>query len=286
MSTPAALAAVAAAIALVAAWELLGEAEGALARLAGGGRARTALDGVLAPVRAGRAASRGERRRLAALVAGGLLAGGSLLAGPLVGLALAAAGPLLAVRALAAARARRRARLVAAAPLVARAVADALAGGHSVRGAVAAAADGGLRGPGADELRAARRSIALGATTDSVLERLRGRAAHPAYDALVAAILLQRDSGGDLAGLLRRLAATLEDQVRAEADARSITAQARFSALLVVALPLVAAGLAEMGRPGYLGGLLHRPLTGPLLALSAGLQALAWLAIRRVARVR
>ena len=211
---------------------------------------------------------------------------GRLLAGPLAGVTLAAAAPLLAGHLLIVAGRRRRARLADAAPTVARAVADALAGGQSIRGALAAAAGGGVTGPAAEELRSAASAIALGEPTETALERLRERAAHPAYDALVAAVLLQRESGGDLAGLLRRLAITLEEQVRVEADARSLTAQARFTALVVAALPALAAFLAELASPGYLGSLLTRPLTAWLVVFSLVLQGGAWLAVRRIARVR
>jgi tight adherence protein B len=280
------LAAAGAAAALVAAWNAVGAVEGGLGRVLEALGPDGAVARVLAPLRAGRGASRDERRRLGAVAGLALLCAGTLVGGPLAGAVLAAGAPLLASSVLAGARARRRARLARAAPAVARAVADALAGGHSVRGALAVAGEGGLSGPAREELRAVAAALALGEPTEPVLERLRERAAHPAYDALVAAVLLQRDSGGDLAGLLRRLARTLEEQVRVEADARAMTAQARFTAMLVAALPALAAGVAELARPGYVRALLARPSTGWLVAVSIVLQVLAWLAVRRIARVR
>jgi tight adherence protein B len=241
---------------------------------------------VLAPLRAGREVTRDERVRIFVLGAAVLLAGGWLLAGPLVGVALAATAPLGAARVLAAARRRRRERLALAAPTVARALSDALVGGHSVRAAFGEAVGGGVPEPAAVELRAVVTELALGGRTDTAIERWRARARHPAYDAVAAAILLQRDAGGDLARLLRGMAAALEEQVRAEADARGLTAQARFTALLVALLPLGAALLAELGRPGYLASLLAKPLSAMLVATSIALQALAWISVRHVARLR
>ena len=92
-----------------------------------------------------------------------------------------------------------------------------------------------------------------------MLERLRLRAADPAWDAIVAGILLQREAGGDLAGLLRDQAAALEAADRIERDARAATAQARFTARLVLALPLGAAALAELASPGLAAGLAEPP---------------------------
>ena len=63
-----------------------------------------------------------------------------------------------------------------------------------------------------------------------MLAQLRAPHGAPAYDTLVAAILLQRDAGGDLAGLLRGVARSLEESARVAADARTATAQARFTA--------------------------------------------------------
>jgi tight adherence protein B len=266
------------ALGVLAAWEALAAADQRLAV--------RAVGRWLAPLRRGGEASVGERRRLAAVAVGALCAAGWMVAGPVVALAVAAAGPWAANRTLAVRRARRRAQLAAAAPAVARAVADALSGGHSIRGAIGTAAvAGGLDGPAGAELRVAATALDAGAATDEVLEGLRRRAGDAGWDTLVAAILLQRDAGGDLAHLLRGLAERLESARRAEADARSATAQARFTAWLVASLPAGAAVLAELGSPGYLGSLLGEPLTGALVVASVALQGAAIVAVRRIASV-
>jgi tight adherence protein B len=266
---------------VLGAWELIVVASS-------GGVAR-AIERVVAPLRRagalGEAPSAAERRRLAALAAAVLLGSGWLLGGPLAALALAAGAPAVVGAAVRARRRHWRIRLAAGAPAVARALADALAGGHSIRGAVTeAASGGGLTGPAGRELRAAAHALALGETTDVVLERLRRRASAPAYDTLVAAVLLQRDAGGDLAGLLRELAVSLESGVRQARDARATTAQARFTGMLVAAMPAGAAALGELAQPGSLRGLLASPLTATLLVAAAILQVTGLVAIRWLSR--
>jgi tight adherence protein B len=269
----------AAVAAVLGAWEALAAVE----------RSRVAarLGRALAPLaragREGRAPTVPERRRLAVLAAAALAAGGWLVAGAPAALLAATAGPALALAAVRARRRRYRAGLRAAAPAVARALADALSAGQSVRGALAGVATG-LEGPAGHALREAARALALGEATEPVLERLRARAACPAWDGLVAGILLQRDAGGDLAALLRDLAAGLEAAARQERDARAATAQARFTARLVVGLPLAAAVLAELASPGFVAGLLANPMSASLTALAALLQATALIAVRRLAR--
>jgi tight adherence protein B len=271
------------AIGTLAAWDLIAAVEGAaLSR----GVARA-----LAPLR--RAAGEGreptvsERRRLGLLAAAALLGAGWIVAGPLAGAVLATAGPWSAVAAVRVRRRRWREALAGEAPVAARAVADALAGGHSLRGALAAVAlDGGVPDPAGGELRRVAQALALGEPTEATLERLRTRAGPGPWETIVAAMLLQREAGGDLAGLLRSAAAALEDAARLERDARTATAQARFTGLLVCGLPLAAAVLAELARPGYLSSLARSPLTAWLAGCAIAFQLTALALISRMSRVR
>jgi tight adherence protein B len=233
--------------------------------------------------REGRLPTAPERRRLRAVATATLLAAGWLVGGPALGLLAALAGPATVVVAVRARRRRWRDELRRSAPSCARTMADALGAGRSIRAAVAEAA-AGAEGPAAHELQAAARALELGEPTDAVLIRLQLRAGSHAWNTLTAAVLLQRDAGGDLAGLLRELAASGEAADRAERDARAATAQARFTAWLVLGLPLAAAFAAEFAAPGFLVSLVANPLSGWLAALAVLLQLTALLCISRLAK--
>ncbi|MDW5598934.1 type II secretion system F family protein, partial [Conexibacter stalactiti] len=181
-------------------------------------------------------------------------------------------------------RRRYRAELERSAPAVARAVADALGAGHAI-GAALTEAVRGVSGAAASELTGASAALALGESTERVLERLRASAGCRAWDTLVAAILLQREAGGDLAALLRELATAQEHALRLADDARAATAQARFTGLIVGVLPVGAAALSELARPGTLAEIVAVPLAAWLAAFALFLQALALVAIRRLSRV-
>jgi tight adherence protein B len=98
-------------------------------------------------------------------------------------------------------------------------------------------------------------------------------------------LLSQQRAGGDLAGLLRRFADGAAERDRAADDARAATAQARFTGLLVVAMPSGGALFAELIQPGFLAKMLGAPASTVLLALAAALQLTGFVAIRRFARV-
>jgi tight adherence protein B len=281
MSGAPVLAFAAAAAGVLGAWEALAAVE--RSRVAAG--LARAVEPLVRAGREGRAATVPERRRLAVLATAALAVAGWLVGGPVLGLVAAVGGPALVAAALRARRRRYAAGLRRGAPSVARVLADAVAAGHSIRGAVGAAASG-VAGPAGHELRGAARALALGEPTQEVLERLRKRAADSAWDAIVAGILLQRDAGGDLAGLLRDQAASLEAAERIEREARTATAQARFTARLVLLLPLGAAVLAELASPGLIGGLLRHPVSVWLVAMAMVVQLVAIVAVARLARAR
>jgi len=243
------------------------------------------LDSVLRLGREGRDPGVAERRRL--LLVGSLcaLAAGSFVAGPGAGVALACAGPWVVARVLRAARERYRRAVESGAAAIALGLADALGGGHSLRGAIASAA-GGLGGAPGRELGRVAGELALGARTEVALEAMRTRVCSHGIDTIVAACLLQRRSGGDLARLLRECARALEDQARLAADARAATAQARFTGAIVVALPIAGGALGELASPGYVASLFGSFLTAWLGGLALVMQGVAAVLIRRLGRVR
>ena len=132
MTAAAALAAAAGACGVLGTWEVLATAEAA--------RVVERLESAVAPLgrarREGLAPSGVERRRLGWLAAGSLFAAGWLIGGPLLGLVAALTGPATVVGVVRARRARYGDELRRGAAGAARALADAIAAGHSVRGAV------------------------------------------------------------------------------------------------------------------------------------------------------
>jgi tight adherence protein B len=279
VSRAALLAAAAAGAGVVGTWEALAAVERT--------RVAAAAARVLEPLgragREGRTPTAPERRRLWAVAAAALLVAGWLVGGLALGVPAALLAPAIVVAVVRARRRRWREELRHAAPGCARTMADALGAGRSIRAAIADAA-AGADGVAAHELGAAARALELGEPTDAVLARLRARAGSHTWDTLTAAVLLQRDAGGDLATLLRELAASGEAAERALRDARAATAQARFTAWLVLGLPACAAVLAEVAAPGFAAGLLAHPLSAWLAGLALVLQLAALLCIARLAR--
>ena len=258
--------------------------EALLASPAAAGWLRLALEPLRRAGREGYAPSTTERRRLAGVGMAATALGGWMLAGPALALPLLAAGPALAAGAISNRRRRYRAAVERALPEVAAAVADSLAAGRTLRAALSTAA-AAPDGPPATELARLGAELDLGAPTAAAVDSWRRRMRSERVDAFAAALLSQRRAGGDLAALLRRFGEGAAERDRALEDARSATAQARFTGLLVVAMPTGGALFAELLQPGFVAGLLGSPPAALLLALAAALQLVGFVAIRRLAQV-
>jgi tight adherence protein B len=258
--------------------------EAVIASPAVAGWLRFALEPLRRAAEEGYAPSTLERRRLAALGAGAAIVGGWFLGGFALALPLSVAGPVAMGWAIASRRRRYRRAVERSLPEVATAVADSLSAGRSLRASLPAAV-ASLDGPPATELARLAAELDLGAPTAEVVQGWRRRMRSQRIDAFAAALLSQRLAGGDLAGLLRRFAAGAAERERVAEDARSATAQARFTGLLVVAMPTGGALFAELLQPGFLPKLLGSPPAAVLLALAASLQLVGFFAIRRFAQV-
>lgn len=245
---------------------------------------RLALEPLRRAGEEGYAPSTVERRRLAALGTGAAIVAGWLLGGPSLALPLAFAGPAAVAWAIAGRRRRYRRAVERSLPEVATAIADSLSAGRSLRASLAESISS-LDGPAAGELGRLAGELELGAGTAEAVARWRRRMRSERVDAFAAALLSQRLAGGDLAGLLRRFAVGAAERERVAEDARSATAQARFTGLLVVAMPTGGAVLAELMEPGFLATLLASPPAAILLSLAAALQAVGFVAIRRFSQV-
>jgi tight adherence protein B len=224
-----------------------------------------------------------ERLQLCMAAAATGLAIGAMLAGPAAEFGLAAGCSWLASRSLVWHRRRYRRRLDQGTAAAALALADGLAAGHSVRGALTICGKG-LGGPIGEELRSVGHELELGAETETALERLRTSARSRRVDLIVAAVRIQRRSGGSLATLLRGIAGTLEDQDRLDAEVRAATAQARFTSVVVLLLPVAGLLLAELAAPGIVGGMMASTAGASLLGAATVLQVCGLLLIARLTR--
>jgi tight adherence protein B len=167
---------------------------------------------------------------------------------------------------------------------VAQSLSAGLAAGLSLRQAITRTARDAPR-PAAEELRRVVGELTLGARIDDALEALCARVPDPDLRVMVSAIAVQRRTGGNLARALADLHVRLDERGRLARELRGATAQARMSAVLVGALPVVGGVVAEVAAPGMLARTLGQGPGLVLLVAALALEALGVLLVRRLSRL-
>jgi tight adherence protein B len=103
---------------------------------------------------------------------------------------------------------------------------------------------------------------------------------------LITAILVQKETGGDLTEILDRAAHVIRERVQIEGEVRTRTAQGRLTGWVLSLLPVVMLILINLVNPGYSDILLHDPVGRYWLYAGAGLIAVGTLIIRKIVDVR
>ncbi len=92
---------------------------------------------------------------------------------------------------------------------------------------------------------------------------------------LVSAMLVQRETGGNLPELLDKTAAVLRSRIQLQQKVRVYTAQGRMTGAILLALPFIAFILTNLLRPGYCEPLFesetgHHLIYGTLISMALG----------------
>ncbi|MGP8260412.1 MAG: type II secretion system F family protein [Acidobacteriaceae bacterium] len=103
---------------------------------------------------------------------------------------------------------------------------------------------------------------------------------------LITAILVQKETGGDLTEILDRAAHVIRDRVRIEGEVRTHTAQGRLTGWILGLLPIIMLALLNIVSPGYSSVLFHDPTGQKLLYAGGVLIVLGGLIIRKIVDVK
>jgi tight adherence protein B len=104
--------------------------------------------------------------------------------------------------------------------------------------------------------------------------------------AVVTAVLVQRETGGNMAEILDRIAGVLRQRQRFQRRLKTLTAEGRMSAWILVLMPFVLALILTVISPDYLPTLFGHPIGLRLIAAALLIMAFGIWWIRRIIRVR
>jgi tight adherence protein B len=136
--------------------------------------------------------------------------------------------------------------------------------------------------PVAMEFRRAYDQQNLGLPLRDTLQNLLVRVPLPDVHIFVTALIIQRESGGNLAEILDNLSRVIRERFKLYRQIKVFTAQGRITLWFLIAIAPIAGILLYMLRPGYISRLFTDPLGQRAIVFAACLQLFGYLIIRRI----
>lgn len=181
-----------------------------------------------------------------------------------------AAFPLLLLTVM---RRRRLRQFEAQLPEAIETLVRALRAGHPVSAAIRMVVRE-LPDPIGAEFAVAADELTYGLDLETAIGNINKRVGQPELALIVIAIGIQAKSGGNLAELLAGIAKVIRDRLRMRLKVKALSAEGRFSAVLLSVLPFALFGLLGVIAPQFYGEIWAMPLVKPIL-----LAATVWMLI-------
>jgi tight adherence protein B len=160
-------------------------------------------------------------------------------------------------------------------------MARSLRAGHSMIASISIVAEHAVE-PVSTEFAEVFRKQNFGLPIRDALMELLERIPSQDMRVLATAILVQKDTGGNLAEILDRTVKVIRERLRIHGEIRTHTAQGRMTGWILCALPVVMLVLINMVNPGYSDVLFHDPFGRTLLYGGAVLLAIGAFMIRAI----
>jgi tight adherence protein B len=187
---------------------------------------------------------------------------------------------ILAIR-----RNKRKERLVRQIPDTLDFFARSLRAGTPFSGAIKVASEE-LPQPIASELAVTFDELNFGLSFDEALHNLAVRIDAEEVRLFVTAVLVQKNTGGNLAELLNRLAKLLRDRIAAFGEIRIQAAEMQTTARILVLMPFFIAAMLQIVNPDYLPAMLESDLGQNLIIFQLVLMALGYFIVNRMVSFR
>lgn len=161
----------------------------------------------------------------------------------------------------------------------------ALKAGHAFPGALQMAATEGSE-PAAGEFRLAFDEVNFGVPVQNALMNLAVRVPITDLRYFVIAVLIQRESGGNLAELLDKISELIRARLTLLGKIRVLSAEGRLSAWILSCLPFVMALIINIINPGFMSILWTDPAGVMVIATSLGMMIVGIFAMSRIIKIR
>jgi tight adherence protein B len=160
-----------------------------------------------------------------------------------------------------------------------------LRAGHSLSTGLQMMADE-LPQPLSAEFRRCYDAHSVGQSLEESLKDTAIRVDNPDFGFFVTAILIQRQTGGDLSEVLTNISDMIRQRIRLQQHVKAKTAEGRFTGYILVVFPVILFFVSYYLNPKYASVLLHTTTGIELLCLAGAMLALGTWAIQKITTIK
>jgi len=126
----------------------------------------------------------------------------------------------------------------------------------------------------------------LGIPLEEALESLTERVPNLDLKFFATAVVLQRQTGGDLAEILDKIGSLIRERFQIWGQVQALTGEGRLSGIVLMGLPFVLFLALYKLNPDYVMVLFHDPMGRKMLAFAVIMQVLGALCIRKIVNIK
>ena len=182
-------------------------------------------------------------------------------------------------------RKRRLTKLTTQLPDVFEMMSQALRAGHSLAGAIQLVCEQ-VPPPIATEFSQVYHEQNLGVKIEDALSAMAARVDSLDMKFFVTAVMIQRQTGGDLAEVLDNISGVIRERIELAGLVRGLTAEGRLSGWVLFSLPAVVFAATLYLNPDYASILLEDPRGKIMLMVAVGMQLMGIAMIRWIVNIK
>ncbi len=126
----------------------------------------------------------------------------------------------------------------------------------------------------------------MGYSMDEALENLARRIKSRYVELMVSAVLVQRQTGGNLSRILENISDTIKEKMKLQKQLKTATASGKTSGIIVGAMPIVILGMFSLVNYDFVRVLFEETRGNIVLLVAAGLEIMAFVAVKKITTIK
>ena len=164
-------------------------------------------------------------------------------------------------------------------------ISNSLRAGLSITQAFRVVADKMSR-PAAVEFSKTDRELRMGVDMEAAMQRMLDRVPSEELRMMITTVSIQRLAGGNLAEALAVMSSTITARRKLREEITAMTAEARYTGVLLVFLPIITLALVNRMMPGSVTRFLGHPIGWLIMIAYIAVQVLAFVLTQRISDVK